>query len=101
MDRLAFYLVPLVVKKFKIGTSWQVVSDGRLIGAARVRGKRREIKILKFEGSQEAWDILKDYSIEAGLRLKKKSSREDEPEDYQDWYERHLRPSTGHAGRVR
>ena len=89
MDRLAFYLVPWVTQKLKIGSSWIIIRNGEIIGAASARGKRGEIRILKFEGSQKAWELLKNHCVSNGIRMK--TEVKPEAEDYQDWYEQHLR----------
>jgi ATP-dependent Lhr-like helicase len=94
MDRLAFYLVPWVTQKLKMGSSWIIIRDGEIIGAASARGKRTDIRILRFEGSQDAWELLKDHCRSNGIRLKKEFVPIDEVEDYQAWYEKHLQ-STG------
>jgi ATP-dependent Lhr-like helicase len=93
MDRLAFYLVPQVAQKLKMGSSWIMIRNGEIIGAASARGKRTDIRVLRFEGSQDAWELLKDYCASNGIRMKKEFAAREEEEDYQEWYEKHLRPS--------
>lgn len=90
MDRLAFYLVPWTVQKLKIGSSWVVISDGEIIGAASARGRRGDIRVLKYEGSAKAWELFKDFCAENGIRVRKEFVKLEEEEDYQAWYEKHL-----------
>ena len=95
MDRLAFYLVPWVTEKLKMGSSWIIIRDGDIIGAASARGKRADIRVLKFEGGQEAWELMKDHCRSNGIRIRKEFVDREDEEDYQEWYERHLRPTDG------
>ena len=93
-DNLAYYLVPMVGAKFGMGSSWIVISDGEMIGAASVQLKKTENRVMRFEGSRGAWDMLRSRSMELGKRLvlAKDKPEPSEADDVEDWYEKFVRP---------
>jgi ATP-dependent Lhr-like helicase len=93
-DNLAYYLVPFVGRKFGMGSSWIAISDGDIIGAASVQLKKTENLVMRFEGSREAWDMLRNHSAQLGKRfsLAKDKPQHTDADDVEDWYEKFVRP---------
>jgi hypothetical protein len=93
-DNLAYYLVPFVGRKFGLGSSWISISNGEMIGAASIQLKKTENLVMRFEGSQEAWDMLRSRSMELGKRLMLAKDKPQPTEDdgVEDWYEKFVRP---------
>lgn len=93
-DNLAYYLTPFVGRKFGLGSSWISISNGEMIGAASIQLKKTENLVMRFEGSQEAWDMLRSRSMELGKRLMLAKDKPQPTEDdgVEDWYEKFVRP---------
>ncbi|MCK4266864.1 MAG: hypothetical protein KAX31_06255, partial [Thermoplasmata archaeon] len=93
-DRLAWYLLPRTQRKLGIGSSWVMIHDCDIIGAARVQRRKDEFPVKGFIGSQDAWNLLKAHAIQLGKRLRKVEDDAGKYEDHEEWYERYLRPTT-------
>ncbi len=92
-DNLAYYLVPFVMQKFGIGSSWIAISGGEMVGAASVQLKKKENIAVKFEGNDEAWGMIRSFSMKLGKRLVLRPKEEPREDDgVEDWYEQYVRP---------
>jgi ATP-dependent Lhr-like helicase len=86
-DRLGFYLVPSLWRKFGLGSAWLFISNGKLIAAAKVWTKKGELHVTKYAGDERGWDILRQHSINVGMRVRKMLDEDKRKEEYEDWYE--------------
>ncbi|MDO9537806.1 MAG: crosslink repair DNA glycosylase YcaQ family protein, partial [Thermoplasmata archaeon] len=92
-DNLMHYLIPMVQGKFGMGSSWMIISEGRLIAAAMIKASKTEHVLMKFRGLESAMPILKDFSSSLGKRFRvAKEKIVDNYDDVEDWYEKYTRP---------
>ncbi len=88
-DRLSTYLLPIIRKKFGFGSSFIVISGGRIIGAFKGSMRKSEVIVGEYRGDESGWNIINDYSKVVGKRIKKKADPElMSDEEIMDWYDK-------------
>jgi hypothetical protein len=58
-------------RKFGLGSAWLFISEGKLIAAAKVWTRKGELHVTKYAGDEKGWDILRQHSINVGMRVRK------------------------------
>ncbi len=87
-DRLVSYFHDDVKNTLDIGASNLVFRGNEIIGAFKGKIKDYEIKVDRFEGSEEAREMLQDLAAEMGIIVRKKQPEKEEEWDVVGFYER-------------
>lgn len=87
-DRLVSYFHDDVKNSLGIGASNLIFSGSQIVGAFKGKIRDYEIKVDRFEGSEEARDMLQDLAAEMGIIVRKRQPQREEEWDVVGFYER-------------
>ncbi|MFH0815741.1 MAG: ATP-dependent helicase [Methanobacteriota archaeon] len=81
-DRVSHYLRPWVQQKLGLGSAYLVFTGGRLVGGFVGRKVGGGVRVKKFSGNEEAWQVARRQAAMQGQRLT--MAVEDEAEEERD-----------------
>ncbi len=87
-DRLVPYFHDLVKSSLDIGASNLIFRGSEIVGAFKGKIRDYEIKVDRFEGNEEAKEMLQDLAAEMGIIVRKKPVAAEEEWDVVGFYER-------------
>ena len=79
-DRVSHYLRPWIQQKLGLGSAYLVFSAGRLVGGFVGRKVGGGVRVKKFSGPEDAWQVARRQAAQLGHRLTKVAEEEGEDE---------------------